>query len=110
MERLRQGRRMGRPANTDSGDTRRRVLGAAARLFAARGEEGASVRDIAAAAKVTGATVLHHFESKEKLYDASVESMYAELGDLREELAPLLASAGDFDSVVEKAVRTLFRL
>jgi AcrR family transcriptional regulator len=100
----------GRPANTDAAVTRRRVLDAAARLFADHGEDGASVREIAKAAKVTGATVLHHFQSKERLYDASVEAMYDELFELQDRLAPALASGEDFDAILETSVRTLFRL
>lgn len=101
---------MGRPANTDASETRRRVLGAAGRLFAENGSNGASVRDIAAAAQVTGATVLHHFGSKEKLYDATVDAMYAELGAIRDEIQPGLAVAGtEFEATVEAAMRAIFR-
>lgn len=100
---------MARPANTDPEETRRRVLGAARKLFSARGEGGASVRDIAAAAKVTGATVLHHFGSKEKLYDATIGAMYEELGQMQEEIAPALASTRDFEAALDAAVRALFR-
>ena len=101
---------MGRPANTDASETRRRVLGAAGRLFAAGGSSGTSVRDIAAAAQVTGATVLHHFGSKEKLYDATVDAMYAELGAIRDEIQPGLAVAGaDFAVTVDAAMRAIFR-
>lgn len=100
---------MARPANTDSEQTRRRVLGAARKLFSARGEDGASVREIAAAAKVTGATVLHHFGSKEKLYDAAIGAMYEELASMQESIGPALMSTRNFDSALESAVRALFR-
>lgn len=101
---------MGRPPNTDANETRRRVLGAAGKLFSQTGSSGTSVRDIAAAAKVTGATVLHHFGSKDALYDATVNAMYEEIAAIRDELAPALASAGgDLDANVESAMRALFR-
>jgi len=59
-------RRAGRPQGNL--DTRRRCLEAAERLFAAGGFAGTGLRDIAAAAGVTIATMAYHFGSKEKLY------------------------------------------
>jgi AcrR family transcriptional regulator len=47
--------------------TRRAVLDAARTAFEEAGYEGASVRDIAAAAGVSPGTVLHHFGSKQEL-------------------------------------------
>jgi len=49
-------------------DTRSRLLDAAEDLFADRGFDGASVRDIAAAADVNTAAVNYHFQGKENLY------------------------------------------
>ena len=46
---------------------RARIRDAALRLFADRGIEGASIRDIAKAAGVSGGLVRHHFGSKEEL-------------------------------------------
>ena len=101
---------MGRPANTDSADTRKRVLTAARKLFSAHGESGVSVREVAAAAKVTAATVLHHFGSKEKLYEATVAAMDEELASVRDRIAPILMNAGDLPAAVEQGVRAVFRV
>ena len=57
----------GRPRNTDSGDTRQRVLDAAIDVFAEHGFDGASSKAIAIAG-VTPATIYHHFGNKRGLY------------------------------------------
>ncbi|MEQ8818379.1 MAG: TetR family transcriptional regulator [Thalassobaculum sp.] len=61
-------RRAGRPLGAP--ETRRNCLDVAERLFAAGGFAGTGLRDIAARAGVTGATLAYHFGSKEKLYGA----------------------------------------
>jgi TetR/AcrR family transcriptional regulator len=53
--------------------TRDRILDVAEALFAERGFAGTSVRDIAAAAGLTAASLYNHFEGKEALYDAVLE-------------------------------------
>jgi len=58
----RTGRRPGKPG------TRQAVLDAARQLFAERGYDGASVRDIAGAAGVDPALVHHYFGSKQELF------------------------------------------
>jgi AcrR family transcriptional regulator len=52
----------------ETAPARERILRAAARLYAARGFEGTSMRDIAAAAGVTKPLIFYHFASKERLY------------------------------------------
>src|SRR6266508_1453721 len=49
---------------------RARIRDAALRLFAERGIEAATIRDIAKAAGVSSGLVRHHFGSKEALRDA----------------------------------------
>lgn len=82
---------MARPVAADADATRARILAAAVQLVAERGIAGTTVRDIAAAARVSLATVLHYFGSKDGLYDACVQAMDDELGALR---AELLGAAG----------------
>lgn len=48
--------------------TKERLLDSAEELFAARGRDGVSVRDLATAAAVNVAAVNYHFQSKENLY------------------------------------------
>src|SRR5436190_82920 len=50
--------------------TRERLVGLAVPAFAERGFAGTSVRELAAAAGVTNASLLHHYPSKEALYGA----------------------------------------
>jgi len=64
----RPGRRPGRPRDTNSDETRARILEAAIDAFADRGYDGVSTREIARQAEVTSATVYHHFPSKFSLY------------------------------------------
>ena len=52
-----------------SGSTKERILGAAEALFAQRGFDGASLRQLTAAAGVNLAAVNYHFGSKEKLVE-----------------------------------------
>ena len=63
-------RRRGRPANTSTDDTVAAVLGAARRLFAAKGYAGTSNREIAAAAGLAHTAIYNHFGSKAQLFTA----------------------------------------
>jgi AcrR family transcriptional regulator len=60
---------VGDPAFEDL-TARARIRDAALRLFAERGIDGATIRDIAKAAGVSAGLVRHHFGSKEALRDA----------------------------------------
>jgi TetR/AcrR family transcriptional regulator, regulator of cefoperazone and chloramphenicol sensitivity len=60
---------LGEPAFEDL-TARARIRDAALRLFGERGMEATTIRDIAAAAGVSGGLVRHHFGSKEGLRDA----------------------------------------
>jgi TetR/AcrR family transcriptional regulator len=53
----------------DSERTRKRILDAAAKIFAAKGFDGASVSDIARRARVSKQLVHHHFRGKESLFE-----------------------------------------
>ncbi len=88
--------------------TKQRILDAASRLFARQGLGSTSVRDIAKAADVNVALVSHHFGGKQKLYEACVEAMYAEVDGLRAELVATLATNEPLERTVERAVRQGF--
>jgi TetR/AcrR family transcriptional regulator, regulator of cefoperazone and chloramphenicol sensitivity len=60
---------LGKPAFEDL-TARARIRDAAVRLFGERGMDATTIRDIAAAAGVSGGLVRHHFGSKEGLRDA----------------------------------------
>src|SRR5215510_2795469 len=57
-------------ANDDEDGTRERILRTAERLFAERGFNGVSMRELAAAAQVNIASIGYHFDSKEGLLSA----------------------------------------
>jgi AcrR family transcriptional regulator len=57
-----------------SDDTRQRLLLAAGRLFAEKGKEAATIREICRAAGANLAAVNYHFRDKEQLYIEAVKS------------------------------------
>jgi AcrR family transcriptional regulator len=54
-------------------ETRARIIGAAMRLFGEKGYEGASTRDIAAAAGVNAPALQYYFDNKEGVFRACIE-------------------------------------
>lgn len=71
------------------GDTRERLLAAAARLFAERGPDAVSVRDVCAAARANVAAVNYHFGGKDGLYAETLRTAVGRmLGRVRERLRP----------------------
>lgn len=69
----------GRPP-AGSEDKRERVLTEAVRLFGAHGYAGTSLADIAEAAQISKAGLLHHFSSKEELFARVLERRDEETG------------------------------
>lgn len=63
--------------------TAAKLLDAAEQLFAERGYDGASVRDIASAAGAQIASVSFHHGGKEALFERVIERRASELGELR---------------------------
>jgi TetR/AcrR family transcriptional regulator, regulator of cefoperazone and chloramphenicol sensitivity len=73
--------------------TRERILDAALDLFGERGLTGATVRDIAARAKVNVAAISYHFGGKEELYRAVAETVVGSIGGrVRSRVGALLAA------------------
>lgn len=62
-----------------TGDARRRILAAARRSFATAGFEGAATRQIAADAGVAQSLLLYHFGSKDALWRAVIDQLFADL-------------------------------
>src|ERR1700727_2967628 len=75
------GRPVGRPRREDNRG--RDVLAAAVELFAGRGFDATSIRDIATAAQVQPASVYYHYPSKEALLVAIVPALLPAAGALR---------------------------
>jgi AcrR family transcriptional regulator len=83
--------------------TRDRLLDVAERLFAERGFYGTSIGALATALEVAKASVMHHFKSKEALYEAvmarnaqalgaAVDDALAHAGDPRERARRLIGA------------------
>ncbi len=64
-------------------DTKDKIIAAATELFAKKGLAGATVREICRTAGVNIALVSYHFKSKEGLYKACIERVYAIAGGPR---------------------------
>src|SRR5438445_1831943 len=91
------------------GSTKARILGAAEEVFAARGYEGASTRDIAARAGVNISSLHYHWESKETLYFTVFRNIYDQIVDLlRNTLGPLLARQDARESAIDATMGQLF--
>jgi AcrR family transcriptional regulator len=95
------GRRRGRPPKSDAGDTKELLLQAALALFADKGYEGTSVRDIARSVELSESVLYAHFSGKRAIFNAVFER-----------LGPLSASAalndiGDPDADPPGFLRTL---
>jgi len=63
--------------------TRERILDAAERVFAYKGYDGTTIRDVAAEAEVQLANIAHHFGPKESLFEKVIERRAAIMGELR---------------------------
>lgn len=79
--------------SVDDLTARARIRDQALELFAARGADAVSVRDIAAAAGVSHALVLHHYGSKQRLREVVDEYV---AGVFDEMFAAVAADPGDF--------------
>ncbi|MDQ8730752.1 TetR/AcrR family transcriptional regulator [Bradyrhizobium sp. LHD-71] len=56
------------PAKADESERVVQILSEAAQIFARKGYEGASMRDIAEACDISKSLLYHHFKSKEEIY------------------------------------------
>ena len=94
------------PRARDGQATRAAILDAAAEVFADRGFDGASLRDLAEAAGVTRSLIHHHFGSKEELWESVVDRFFMDYGRRQAEILarPHLQADG-----LEESARTLFR-
>jgi AcrR family transcriptional regulator len=86
-------RKRGRPADTDSTDTRDRIVVCARERFAAEGFEGTTNREIAETAEVSSAALYHYFPSKADIYIAVCESITEIFVDVFARVGALGASA-----------------
>ena len=89
-------------------DTREQIIETALNLFAEKGFEGASIRDIAEKASVNVAMVNYYFGSKEKLFETIVENHLLHTRGILDEilsrktLTPIEKIEAVIDSFIEK--------
>lgn len=98
-------RKRGRPRRTesDAAGTRDRILAAAREEFSERGYEKTSVRGIAKAAGVDSALVHHYFGTKEQVFAAAIEGVFAPALNASDTVAE-----GPLDGVGERLTRFIF--
>jgi AcrR family transcriptional regulator len=91
----------------DGARTKARIEAEAVRLFAEKGVDGTSVRDIAAAVGVAEGALYRHFTGKETLSRSIFLSGYA---DLAARILEIARSAGTFEATVAEVVSTFCTL
>jgi TetR/AcrR family transcriptional regulator len=99
--------RPGKHARGPQRDLRETLLAAAARLFAARGVEDVSLRELARAADATPAMVHYYFGDKRGLYDALLERALARVLERVRAVTEAPAGADEIAALVAVAVGTL---
>ena len=88
--------------------TKARILAAAEEVFAGRGFDGSSTREIAAKAGVNISSLHYHWDSKETLYFAVFQDIYDRIISLaRDAIGPVVAEGGDVEKVVEATMGRL---
>jgi AcrR family transcriptional regulator len=89
------------------GSTKGRILAAAEAVFAARGFEGASTREIAAQAGVNISSLHYHWASKDALYVAVFQDVFDRLTDLLRGTLGRLAEERSREVVVARVMGEL---
>lgn len=70
-------KRLGRPAEASSAETRARLIETAQKHFAKYGYDGATNKDIAAEAGFTSGSIYYYFPSKQLLYSAAADEAWS---------------------------------
>jgi AcrR family transcriptional regulator len=95
-----------RPPQSET-ETRHRILQAAQHLFASRGYDGTTTRDLASAAGVAEGTLFRHFENKKAiLIEVATQGWVAILTDLLTELSEM----GSYKAVAQVMRRRMMRM
>ena len=91
-------------------DKKEQIIREAIELFAKKGFEGTSIRDIASNAGVNIAMINYYFGSKEKLFESLLENKTAYTRDILAGIAkdPKLSEIEKIDTVIEGYVTRIF--
>jgi AcrR family transcriptional regulator len=87
--------------------TREHLIAVAMRLFAERGYEGTSIELVLQAAGVSRGSLYHHFNGKDALFEAVLESVEAEIG---RRTATATAHAEDARAALREGCRAWVRI
>ena len=92
-------------------DKKEQILNAAIQLFAEKGFEGSSIRDIASSADVNIAMINYYFGSKEKLFEALVQTKASNTRIVLDEIAndKTISSLEKIDRIIDAYVERLFK-
>lgn len=71
-------------STNDKHNNRENILEAAARLFAAKGFNGVSVREIAEEASVTKPVIYYYFDNKNELHETIIRDAFANMTEIHE--------------------------
>jgi len=97
-------RRLGRPPDTDSAETRQRILEIARAAFAFGGYDGSTNRELAAKAGITSGALYHYFGSKLDLYLAVHEDVQQRVyGQFNAAADAATGFLGKFDAILDVA-------
>jgi AcrR family transcriptional regulator len=91
-------------------DKKTHIMEAAIELFAEKGFEGTSIRDLATKADVNVAMINYYFGSKEKLFESMVKQKAAYTKDILEEIVnnEHLSEIEKIDRIIDSYVSRLF--
>jgi len=91
-------------------DKKEHIINKSMELFALKGFEGTSIRDLAAAADVNVAMINYYFGTKEKLFESMVETKAAATRGVLDEIAndKSLSSIDKINQIIETYVNRLF--
>jgi TetR/AcrR family transcriptional regulator len=96
--------RKGRQSSAIGDATRTRILEAALEVFAEKGFDGATTREIAARSATNLGLIKYYFDSKEKLWRAAVDRVFATLSEIFTRAIPPNADAEGLAGVVRELV------
>ena len=85
--------------------TRTRILEAALEVFAEKGFDGATTREIATRSATNLGLIKYYFDSKEKLWREAVDRVFAALADMLAGAMPAELDAEGLRSIVRELVR-----
>jgi len=98
------GRALGRPKNTDSAETRRRILDVARAAFASGGYDASTNRDLATQVGITAGALYYYYPSKLDLYLAVHEDVQHRIyGRFNEAAAGAEGFLRKFDAILDVA-------